>query len=129
MILVDTSIWVDHLRRGDAQLAQLLESAVVVTHPFVIGEIACGSLSDRGAVLELLQDLPMAVVADADEILRFIERHRLYGFGIGYVDAQLLAATQLTADTALWTEYKHLAIAASRLGCAINPEVGTPDLP
>lgn len=73
MILVDTSVWVDHLRRGDAGLVELLERSSVVMHPFVVGEIACGSLHDRNAILELLQDLPAAVVADSDEILRFIE--------------------------------------------------------
>jgi predicted nucleic acid-binding protein len=92
LILVDTSVWVDHLRRGNAELALTLERGTVVMHPFVVGELACGILSDRAAVLELLQDLPMAVTADSDEVLRFIERHGLYGKGIGYVDVHLLAS-------------------------------------
>jgi predicted nucleic acid-binding protein len=118
LILVDTSVWVDHLRRGDAQLVALLESAKVATHPFVIGEIACGSLANRQTVLALLQDLPMATVADSDEVLAYIERHRLYGKGIGYVDVHLLAAAALTADAALWTRDKRLLAAAQALRCA-----------
>jgi predicted nucleic acid-binding protein len=118
LILVDTSVWVDHLRRGDAQLVALLESAKVATHPFVIGEIACGSLANRQTVLALLQDLAMATVADSDEVLAYIERHQLYGKGIGYVDVHLLAAVALTADAALWTRDKRLLAAAQALRCA-----------
>ena len=118
MILVDTSVWVDHLRRGDARLAALLEGAGVLIHPFIIGEIACGSLADRGTVLELLQDLPMATVADATEVLVFIDRHRLHGKGIGYVDVHLLAAVALTQGAKLWTRDKRLRSAAQALGCA-----------
>ena len=118
MILVDTSVWVDHLRRGDTRLAALLESATVLVHPFIIGEIACGSLADRTTVLALLQDLPMAVVADADEVLVFIDRHRLYGKGIGYVDVHLLAGVALTQGAALWTRDKRLRAAADSVGCA-----------
>lgn len=118
MILVDTSVWVDHLRRGDVQLVALLESAKVATHPFVIGEIACGSLANRQAILGLLQDLPMATVADGDEVLAYIERHRLFGKGIGYVDVHLLAATALTEGTTLWTRDKRLRAAAESLRCA-----------
>jgi predicted nucleic acid-binding protein len=111
---------VDHLRRGDAQLAALLESAAVVIHPFIVGEIACGSLAGRHAVLELLQDLPMAAVAEVDEVLGFIERHRLYGKGIGYVDAHLLASVALTDGAALWTRDKRLNAAADALGCSFR---------
>ena len=117
MILVDTSVWVDHLRRGDAKLAALLERGLVVVHPFVIGEIACGRLTNRTSVLELLQDLPMAVVADSDEVLGFMERHGLYGKGIGYVDVHLLASTALTDQTKLWTRDKRLKLAADDVGC------------
>ncbi len=118
MILVDTSVWVDHLRRGDAQLVALLERGAVVMHPFVVGEIACGSLANRGAVLELLQDLPTAVVADNDEVLGFIERHGLHGKGIGYVDVHLLASVALTGAAALWTHDKRLRSAADDMHCA-----------
>ncbi len=118
MILVDTSVWVDHLRRGDAQLAELLERGTVLGHPFVVGEIACGKLTDRGAILGLLQHLPMAVVAEPDEVVAFIDRHRLHGKGIGYVDVHLLSATALTAGAKLWTRDRRLHEVARDLGCA-----------
>ena len=118
MILVDTSVWVDHLRRGDSQLSALLESASVLTHPFVIGEIACGHLVDRALVIELLRDMPTANVADPDEVLGFIDRHRLHGTGIGYVDMHLLAAVALTDGAKLWTRDKRLRAAAEALGWA-----------
>jgi predicted nucleic acid-binding protein len=118
LILVDTSVWVDHLRRGDVQLVSLLESAKAATHPFVIGEIACGSLTDRQTVLSLLQDLPMATVADNDEVLAYVEHHKLYGKGIGYVDVHLLAAVALTEGASLWTRDKRLRAAAESLRCA-----------
>ena len=120
MILVDTSVWVDHLRAGDAQLVDLLERAKVVMHPFVVGEIACGRLADRPAILELLQDLPAASVAEAEEVLAFFERHVLHGKGIGYVDVHLLAAVALTEGTTLWTRDKRLLAAAESLGCAFQ---------
>jgi hypothetical protein len=118
LILVDTSVWVDHLRRGDPQLVALLESASVLIHPFIVGEIACGTLADRKVVLELLRDLPAASVADADEALAFIERHRLFVKGIGYVDVHLLAAVALTDGASLWTRDKRLRVAADSLKCS-----------
>lgn len=118
MILVDTSLWVDHLRRGDTRLVDLLERSAVLMHPFVLGEIACGSLNDRVALLELLQDLPAAVLAEGDEVLRFIERHDLHGKGIGYVDVHLLASTALTQGARVWTRDKKLRVVAEMLGCA-----------
>ncbi len=118
MILVDTSVWVDHLRVHDTQLATLLERSAVVMHPFVLGEIACGSLADRALILELLQGLPMAVTAEADEVLGFIERHRLFGKGVGYVDAHLLASVALSQGAQLWTRDKRLLAVAESLGCA-----------
>jgi predicted nucleic acid-binding protein len=87
-------------------------------HPFVVGEIACGSLRDRAAVLELLQDLPRAVVADSGEVLQFIERHALHGKGIGYVDVHLLASVALTEGAKLWTRDMKLHRIAVALGCA-----------
>ena len=120
MILVDTTVWVDHLRGGDAQLAELLERGAVVMHPFVVGEIACGNLSDRSSILELLRDLPAAVVAEGEEVLGFIERHRLHGKGIGYVDVHLLASALLTKRASLWTRDKRLHMAAQELGCAFR---------
>lgn len=120
MILVDTSVWVDHLRRGDARLVELLESASVLMHPFIVGEIACGRLADRTTVLELLQDLPSAAVAEYGELLAFVEHHRLWGMGIGYVDVHLLAAVALTKGATLWTRDKRLRVAAQALGCAFS---------
>jgi predicted nucleic acid-binding protein len=118
LILVDTSVWVDQLRRGDARLEELLDHARVLTHPFVLGEIACGSLSDRALVLELLHDLPVTSVAEAHEVLAFIDRHRIYGKGLGYVDVHLLAAVALTPGATLWTRDKRLHVIATNLGQA-----------
>lgn len=118
MILVDTSVWVDHLRRGDAGLIDLLERSAVLMHAFVVGEIACGSLHDRATLLELLQDLPAATVANPDEVLTFIDRHALHGKGIGYVDAHLLASVALTPGSTLWTRDARLRRLAESLGCA-----------
>ena len=112
MILADTSVWVDHLRRGDDQLADALDRGSVVMHLFVIGEIACGSLTDRATILELLHDLPRAIVANSDEVLGFIDRHQLHGRGIGYVDVHLLASTALTEGVKLLTRDKRLRAAA-----------------
>ncbi len=116
MILVDTSVWVDHLRRGDPGLIALLERSAVVMHPFVIGEIACGSLRDRKSLLELLHDLPEAVVATDDEAMQFIERHHLYGKGIGFVDVHLLASVALTGGLTIWTRDEKLRQTAAALG-------------
>jgi hypothetical protein len=121
LILVDTSVWVDHLRRGDAGLVDLLERSAVLMHPFVVGEMACGSLRDRDSILELLQDLPAAGVASPDEVLTFIDSQVLYGKGIGYVDAHLLASVALTPGARLWTRDTKLRRAADSLGFA-HPE-------
>lgn len=121
MILVDTSIWVDHLRAGHPVLALLLEQGRVLGHPWVTGEIALGSLAQRRQVLELLGGLPQAEVATAPEVALFLERHQLYGPGVGYVDVQLLAATALTADARLWTGDRRLAATAARLGLHTDP--------
>ena len=118
MILVDTSVWVDHLRAGDAELAALLNGSHVLMHPFVLGELACGNLRNRTEVLALLKDLPRAAVATDEEVLFFIERHALMGRGIGYVDAHLLAAVTLGGGTRLWTRDKRLRTVADALALA-----------
>lgn len=118
MILVDTSVWVDHLRSADAELADALERGAVVMHSFVVGELGCGNLNDRAAILELLQDLPTAVAANSDEVLGFIERHGLHGKGIGYVDVHLLASVALTDGSKLWTRDKRLRAVAQGLALA-----------
>jgi predicted nucleic acid-binding protein len=120
VILADTSVWVDHLRASDKALVALLDAGMVLAHPFVIGELALGTLLQREIVLTALADLPHASVATDAEVLHFIERHALFGRGIGYVDAHLLAAVQLTAGTELWTNDKRLHGVAVQLGLAIT---------
>jgi predicted nucleic acid-binding protein len=121
VILVDTSIWVDHLRSGVPQLTAALQAGEVFIHPWVIGELACGNLSDRGRVLQLLQGLPAARVATPAEVLALIEQHQLMGRGIGFVDAQLLASAKLTHCT-LWTQDRRLADLAQALGVSPNKQ-------
>lgn len=119
MMLVDTSVWIDHLRHSDAELVtQLLEGQVVV-HPWVVGELACGNLQDRKLVLDLLQSLPLSPVASTGEVLFFIEKHALMGRGIGYVDVHLLAAARL-GGTRLWTRDKRLVVVADELGISYS---------
>ncbi|MDR3470032.1 MAG: type II toxin-antitoxin system VapC family toxin [Xanthobacteraceae bacterium] len=120
MILVDTSVWVKHLRAGDAALVAQLHAGMVLAHPFVIGELALGNLRQRDVVLTALADLPHASVATDAEVLHFIERHALFGRGIGYVDAHLLAAVRLTAGAELWTNDKRLYGVAFQLGLAMT---------
>jgi predicted nucleic acid-binding protein len=115
VILVDTSVWIDHLRAHDKTLVQLLLAEQVLGHPFIIGEIALGHRPQRRQVLSSLRDLPQAIVASQDEVLNLIERERLFGFGIGYVDAHLLAATRLTEGASLWTRDKRLRRAGESL--------------
>ena len=97
MTLVDTSVWIDHLRRGDAELSALLEDGMVLVHPFVIGEIACGTLREREVVLGHLRHLPEAPLATEAEVHHLLEGHRLGGRGLGWVDLHLLASARLAA--------------------------------
>jgi predicted nucleic acid-binding protein len=115
VILVDTMIWADHIVRPDPRLTWLLAEGRVLTHPFVVGELALGNLRDR-AVLRAFDQLPRASTAFDGEVLDFIERHSLGGSGIGYVDAHLLVAARLTPDTRIWTRDRRLGAAAARLG-------------
>ena len=117
MILLDTSVWVDHLRRGDALVVQVLESGQAAAHPFVVGELACGNLKSRARVIDLLQALPQLAMATDAEVLYFIERHKLMGRGIGYVDAHLLAAAVI-GGSFLWTRDKRLREIAAKMGVA-----------
>lgn len=121
MILVDTSVWIDHLRAGNATLARLLDGGLVIAHPWVIGELALGSLRARREVIALLGGLPQAESATPSEVLALVDRHKLCGLGIGYVDAQLLAATKLSRDATLWSADRPVAAAARRLGCSFDP--------
>lgn len=118
MILVDTSVWVDHLRKNEAGLRRLLGMGQVLSHPFVIGELAMGSFRRRDLLLRELSDLQRAKVAEHDEVLHFVSKHRLFGLGIGYIDAHLLAAARLIPGTLLWTRDKRLSEVARRLGLA-----------
>jgi len=120
VILVDTSVWIDHLRARDEILAALLDEGRVLSHPFVIGELALGRLRERAPVLINLGRLPAATVASDHEVLGFIDRHRLFGSGIGYIDAHLLASAHLTADATLWTRDRRLAAIAQRLHVAAS---------
>ena len=112
MLLVDTSVWIDHLRKGDNALADALQDNLVIMHPHVLGELALGNLKDRSAVLSLLQNLPEAVVATDEEVQTMIEEQSLFGRGIGYTDAHLLAAMRLTPEARLWTRDKRLSAIA-----------------
>lgn len=124
MILVDTTVWIDHLRDGDQLLAGLLNRGEALAHPWVTGELALGHLRGRAEILALLGQLPQATVATVTELLGFIERHELFGLGIGYVDAQLLAAAMLSDDAVLWTRDRRLRAAAEDLGRAYAAEAG-----
>jgi predicted nucleic acid-binding protein len=115
LILVDTSVWIDHLRTSIALLADALEAEDVLVHPFIIGELACGEMKQRSQVLELLARLPSIVVATDEETLHFIESHHLMGKGTGYIDAHLLASVTLTDCAQLWTRDKRLAAIAAEL--------------
>lgn len=114
MVLVDTSVWVSHLREGNAKLEALLNEGMVVCHPFIIGELACGTMRNRAQILSLLQSLPTAEIAEHSEVLLFIEHNRLVGKGLGYVDVHLLASAILT-DIPLWTLDRKLQPASAKI--------------
>jgi predicted nucleic acid-binding protein len=114
MVLVDTSVWVNHLRRGDIKLEGLLLNGEVVCHPFVIGELACGNIKNRSEILTLLQALPEAPTIDLAEYLYFIEQNHLSGIGIGFVDVHLLSSAKLSGIP-LWTNDKRLKETALKL--------------
>jgi predicted nucleic acid-binding protein len=116
LILVDTSVWVEHLRSRDPTLVDLLERSSVLMHPFILGEIALGNLKQRELILDSLLNLPMATVASDGEVLAYINTGRLWGLGIGYVDAHLLASARLTPGASLWTRDRRLATAAEASG-------------
>ncbi|MEE8399854.1 MAG: type II toxin-antitoxin system VapC family toxin [Desulfobacterales bacterium] len=115
MVLVDTSIWVDHLRQGSRKLEKLLVDAEVMCHPFIIGELSCGRLENRNEIISLLQSLPMAPAIESDEFLFFVDRNHLMAIGVGFVDVHLLASAQLVG-VALWTADRKLKSAADQLG-------------
>ncbi len=120
MILTDTSVWVDHVRHRNPELTELLESGEILTHPFVIGEVAMGNLPRRETFLDAMHKLRRALAATDHEAMSLMERERLYGQGIGFVDLHLLASTRLTPGATLWTKDRRLREIARRL------EVGEP---
>ena len=117
MVLVDTSVWVTFLKKGNDRLQNLLQDVEVATHPMIIGELACGSIQNRAEILSTLHTLTQVTVADHQEVLQFIEKKRLMGSGIGYIDAHLLASAILS-HTPLWTEDNNLKKAAAALKIA-----------
>ena len=117
MTLADTSVWVDHLRRGNQRLAQSLLDGEVLCHPFVIGELSCGHLTKRAEILSLLGTLPVLGVTHEDEVLRMVDNNRLYGRGLGWIDMHLLASAVL-ARSSIWTLDRALAAAARAMGVA-----------
>jgi predicted nucleic acid-binding protein len=120
MILLDTSIWIDHLRSTDELVGDLLRGRRVAVHPFVIGELALGSFKDRGKLVSSLSKLPSLRTAREAEVLYLIERETLYATGLGYVDAHLLASVRLNPGVQLWTRNKRLLAAAQRMQIAMS---------
>ncbi|MGA3069657.1 MAG: type II toxin-antitoxin system VapC family toxin [Terracidiphilus sp.] len=116
MILADTSVWVDHFRSGNPELQRQLASRRIVMHPFVVAELALGSLRDRAKTLAFLDLLPQARVAQLSEVRQMIETRRLYSQGIGLTDAHLIASIFLHPPTLLWTRNKRLRTVAEALG-------------
>lgn len=115
MVLADTSVWISHLREGNAGLETLLDDGHVVCHPFIIGELACGNLKNRSEILSLLHALPVVTHAEHEEVMQFIDDYRLMGKGLGYIDVHLLASSILS-KTPLWTFDKRLQEVSVRLG-------------
>jgi len=120
MVLVDTSVWVRHLREGDPDLKRLLNDGQVMCHPYIVGELACGNLKNRREVLSLVQLLPLATQAQHEEVLRFIELNHLMGKGLGYIDIHLSASALLT-EVPLWSYDKKLNEANEMLGIRYDP--------
>lgn len=116
LVLVDTSVWIDHLHRGDDELVSLLESNLVVVHPMVVGELSLGNIRDRTTFLGLLARLPPTPVATTDEILSFVDSRRLFGRGLSLVDAYLLASALIAGDVKIYTRDRRLADAAAEAG-------------
>jgi predicted nucleic acid-binding protein len=121
VILVDSSVWIQHLREPDRTLQRLLEADEVSVHPFIVGELACGRIANRAELLAQLQKLPGVPRATEPEALELIERHQLMARGIGYIDVHLLASAKLADDTRVWTHDARLAWAASRLFVSYSP--------
>jgi predicted nucleic acid-binding protein len=115
MVLVDTSVWVSHLRHGNEELQKLLHEGEVVCHPFIVGELACGNLKNRHEILTYLQSLPMTILAEDEEVLKFIGNNQLMGKGLGYIDVHLIASAVLTS-VLFWTLDKTLDKFTEKIG-------------
>lgn len=126
MILVDTSVWIDHFRYGDAGLRQIIEDDRLLCHPFVIGELALGSLPERDAIIGFLAAQREAVIATHAEVMTAIERHSILSMGIGYTDAHLLASTLLDRSSSLWTNDRRLIAAAQKVGATVYASANNP---
>lgn len=122
MILVDTSIWIDHFRHGDAELRRIINDDRLLCHPFVVGELALGSLRERDEVLAFLAAQREAMIASHAEVITIIDRHSILSMGIGYTDAHLLTSTLLEKRSSLWTRDKRLAAAAQQVGAVLHPD-------
>lgn len=121
LFLADTSIWIDHFRHTNVRLSNLLGRRNILLHPFVLGELALGHVPNLSVMIDDFRDLPQAPVADTEEVLQLISRDKLFGSGIGYVDAHMLASTLLKPDVRLWTRDKRLHAVATRLLIASEP--------
>ncbi|MDD4735620.1 MAG: PIN domain-containing protein [Kiritimatiellae bacterium] len=121
MVLVDSSVWIDHFRKKNSNLSELLEAEKVLIHPFVLGELACGNLQHRTEIIALLHALPVSIKAEDDEVLFFIERHNLMGRGIGLVDIHLLASCFMQRCY-LWTKDKRLHVIATDMKIGISQQ-------
>lgn len=119
MVLVDTSVWVSHLRMGHSKLERFLQDGDVACHPFIVGELACGNLKNRSEILSLIQSLPMTIEAEHQEVLQFITNHQLMGTGLGYIDVHLMASAVLT-EIPIWTLDKILNNISSKLGIGLD---------
>jgi len=119
MVLVHTSIWVHHLRQGNTGLEKLLNKGQVMCHRFIIGEIACGNIKNRTEILTLLQLLPMTTLAKHEEVMEFIETHKLMGRGLGYIDIHLAASAKLTGIP-IWTLDKRFGDISKELGISFQ---------
>lgn len=116
MILLDTSVWIDHFRQQEQKLKPFLEGNLILAHPFIIGELALGSMPRYDLILRSLEELPKARIATDQEVLWLITQEALQGSGIGYVDAHLIASARLTPETRLWSRDKRLSRVAEALG-------------
>lgn len=122
MVLVDTSVWISHLREGNSELARLLNDGEVICHPYIVGELACGNLGNRPEILSLLQALPKATQAEHEEVMQFIDDNKLMGNGLGYIDVHLLASAALTG-VPIWTLDKKLEKVSSKLNLGFKSEI------